>query len=567
MSTPLRRVYDNVRAGQAVLRDVNRLRQIVTVLLRHGFGALVQHLELQDNWVAATLREWRTGRETEAIPLERRIVEALQDLGPTFIKLGQMLATRPDLFPPALIRELQTLQDNVPPLSFEDVAAMIQSELDGDIDALFLDFDRVPLATASIAQVHTARLNDDDKTEVVVKVQRPNLEPQIGADLEIMGLLARALEKNFPESRLFSPSGMVAEFEKAILREIDFRHELDNLERFRANFAQQSNVAFPEPYRRLSSTRVLTMQRMHGVKITEIDPQTVDVAVVLRKALNAVLKMIAEDGFFHGDLHPGNVLVAGDGTICFLDVGLVGRLTPRQRDLITDLLIGVVRHDWEAVARRFWVMAIHGKESTTDFAEFERDVIEHTERWFAGKSLAEVEFGIVIKDLFNLSLTHRLRLPPDYTMTFKAVMTMEGVGKQLQPDLDLLQAARPFMLRVLAERYQPRHLIETGYAAIREMADAMGTLPETLRGILEDLRAGRTTLNFESQQLDRIRESDARTRHRMMLGLLAGVCALCGTMALDYGEATFLGLPFLSLCFYVLGGTLGLRYLRHGLRN
>jgi ubiquinone biosynthesis protein len=563
MPTPLRRVFDNVRTGQAVWRDAGRMRQIVAVLLRHGFGAVVQTLELQDSWVASALRQWRASGEVQALPLERRMVHVLQELGPTFIKLGQMLSTRPDLFPPPLIQELQTLQDNVPPLPFEEVAAMIRTELGGEIDALFDAFDHSPLATASIAQVHAARLPGSG-ADVVVKVQRPNLEPQITADLEIMAAVARALEANFPETRMFSPAGMVAEFQKAILREIDFGHELENLETFRANFAGNPNVHFPEPHPTLSSSRVLTMERIYGTKITAIDRARIDADAVLRTALDAVLQMIYADGFFHGDLHPGNVLVRDDGTVCFIDVGLVGRLSPRQRDLLTDLLVGVVRNDWESVARRFWTMAEHTKESTADYGVFERDVVEQARRWFAGKTIAEVEFGRVLKDLIGLSLRHRLRLPPDYTMTFKAVVTMEGVGKQLQPDLDLLAAAQPFMLRLVAERYQPRKLLETGYTAVRELAEALGTLPDTTRSILEDLRAGRTLINVESPQLEALQRSHARTQHRTMVGALAGACAVCGTLALDYGSYRILGLPVLSFWFYAIALALGGRYLTLG---
>lgn len=564
MPTPLRRFLDNVRTGQIVFRDAGRLRQIVTVLVRHGFGALVQALQLHDRWYTNLLLEMRSG-DAAHLPLERRILHAIQDLGPTFIKLGQMLSTRPDLFPQSLIDELQTLQDAVPPLPEEDVRRVVQEELGCAIEDHFTDFEATPLATASIAQVHAARLREDGSS-VVIKVQRPALREQIEADLEIMGFLARALETNFPEARLFSPSGMVAEFEKAILQEIDFTNELENLERFRRNFADTPGVHFPTPYPALSGARVLTMERIVGVKISRIRDDTHDVDAIVGTAIDAVLQMIYADGFFHGDLHPGNVLVRDDGTICFIDFGLCARLTPRQRDVLTDLLISIVRQDYEGVARQFWNMTVHGRDSTPDFRTFESDVVAHAEDWFAGKTIADIEFSKVLGDLIALALRHRVRMPPDYTMTFKAIVTMEGVGKQLRPDLDLLSAAQPYVGRLLAERYQPRRLLETGYAAVRDLADVLGTVPETARAVLDDLRAGRTVVNVESAQIDDWRRAYQHVQHRNTVGLLTGVCALCGTLALDYGGYSVLGLPILSTWFYVLAAGLGGWYVVIGRR-
>jgi ubiquinone biosynthesis protein len=447
----------------------------------------------------------------------------------------------------------------------EAVRQMVRDELGCEIDEHFTDFEATPLATASIAQVHSARLREDG-TSVVIKVQRPALREQIEADLEIMGFLARALEANFPEARMFSPSGMVAEFEKAILKEIDFHNELDNLERFGRNFAEAEGVHFPMPYPALSGARVLTMERIVGIKISRITDETHDVDAIVERAIDAVLQMVYVDGFFHGDLHPGNVLVRDDGTICFIDFGLCGRLTPRQRDLLTDLLIAVVQQDYEGVARQFWNMTIHGRDSTPDYRTFESDVVAHAEDWFAGKTISQIEFSKVLGDLITLALRHRVRMPPDYTMTFKAIITMEGVGKQLRPDLDLLTAAQPYVGRLIAQRYQPRRILETGYAAVRDLADVLGTVPETTRAVLEDLRAGRTVVNVDSTQLDDWRRTWQHVQHRNTVGLLAGVAALCGTLALDYGGYSILGLPILSTWFYLLAAGLGAWYVVVGRR-
>lgn len=563
MPTPLRRVYENLRTGHAVLRDANRLGQIAVVLVRHGFGAFVQSLKLQDRWVTNKLFE--LAPQMEDLPIERRILLACQELGPTFIKLGQMLSTRPDVFPPALIQELQTLQDRVPPLALDAVREVIRAELGQSVEELFTDFDPQPLATASIAQVHSARLAASGE-DVVVKVQRPDLEAQFVVDLEIMAVLARALETNFPETKMFSPSGMVAEFGKAILREIDFGLEVENLERFAVNFASDERVSFPKPYHEYCSTRVLTMQRIVGTKISEIGGRP-DVEQIVRAALNAVLQMIYSDGFFHGDLHPGNIMVRADGSIVFIDVGLCGHLSPRERDVMTDLLIAVVGSDWEGLARLFWSIAERGRESTADFRKFEADVIESARRWFSGRTAAAIEFSVILKDLVGLSLKHRVHMPPSYTMTFKAVITMEGVGKQLCPDMDLLAAAAPYVTGVVAARYQPQRLIEGGYAALRDVIEVMRLVPDATRTVLDEMRAGRARITVEIPQLERLERSHASTQHRTILGVWAGVSALCGVLALDHDARTVFGLPALAVLFFVLAVAFALRYVAEGKRR
>jgi len=558
VATPLRRVYENLRTGQAVLRDANRLRQIAAVLVRHGFGAFVQALKLQDRWISNKLLE--LGPAVVDLPLERRILLACQELGPTFIKLGQMLSTRPDLFPPALIQELQTLQDRVPALPIEAVREVIRADLEMPVEELFADLDPQPLATASIAQVHTARVLATGE-DVVIKVQRPHLEEQIVADLEIMAFLARALETNVPEAAAFSPAGMVAEFEKAILKEIDFTAEVENLERFRANFAGDEQVSFPKPYLELCTRRVLTMERIHGTKISEIAAYHDDVEGVVRTALKAVLQMIYADGFFHGDLHPGNLMVRADGSVVFIDVGLCGHLSPRERDVMTDLLIAVVASDWEGVARLFWGIAERGRDSTADFKVFEADVSARARRWFSGRTAAAIEVSEILKDLIGLSMKHRVRMPPGYTMTFKAVITMEGVGKQLCPQMDLLAAAGPYVTGIVAARYEPRRLLEGGYAALRDVLDVLRLVPDAARVGLDDLRAGRARLTIEAPQLQALQRRYEATQYRTVLGGWAAVCALCGTLSLGADLAPVFGLPAPAFAFYGLAVGLSVRYV------
>jgi ubiquinone biosynthesis protein len=557
MATALRRAYESYRTGEAVFRDAGRFRQILTVLIRHGFGALVQQLNLGDRWGIAKLVEKHLLDEAQ-LPIERRILLAIHDLGPTFVKLGQILSTRPDLLPPALIEELTTLQDDVPPMSFAQVQATIREELGGDIEELFAEFSPQPLACASIAQVHRARLHDG--SDVVVKVQRPGLRPQIEADLEIMSFLARALESSFPEARLYSPAGIVEQFERAIRKEIDFSNELENIERFRANFRGNDRVHFPRPHRERSSARVLTMERIAGRKVTEVDPQAVDAERVIRAGIDAVLQMIYVDGFFHGDLHPGNLLVRDDGTLCFLDFGLCGRLMRRQREQLVDMLIALVNKDFAGVARLFWRFADAEFAGERDYDAFESDVTECLQRRFADKTIEEIEFGAFFRDLIELALRHHVRLPPDYTMTFKALVTMEGVAKQLVPHLDMLAAARPYVTTLVAERYDPRRLAQNGYELLRDLSESVGDLQGATRLGIDYLRAAERQLRRESNRVEDLRRTYALVQRNHRTAALAAVAALCGTLALDHDGARIFGLSVVSLFFYAGAAILGAAY-------
>lgn len=555
MATALQRVYEQVRAGQAVFRDANRFREIVTILARHGFGAFVQSLNLEDRWLLNKLAEFRS-KEEGKLPLEKRVLHAIQELGPTFVKLGQILSTRPDIVPPALVQELKHLQDNVPPMTPEEVVSQLRAELGDNYRDHFVSFEDKPLACASIAQVHRAVLKDGNQ-EVVVKIQRPNIQNKIEADVEIMGFLARALEANFPETRLFSPAGIVAEFEKAILKEIDFTHEIDHIERFRRNFAGNPNVHFPTPFKELSTPRVFVMEFIRGTKITSITKERFDVGKVVDTGLDAVFQMIYVDGFFHGDLHPGNLLVRDDNVLCFIDFGLCGRLSQRQRDQLVDVLVAVVRQDYEGVARTFWKIGIHSKETVQDYSVFEADVVEMLDKWFTGKTLDEIEFGGLFKDLIDGAMRHRLRMPPDYTMTFKAVITMEGVGRELQPGLDVLEKAKPFIMAILKERYKPEKLLKRAYDSARDFGEILSALPSTLQAILEDLRKGQTQINIELTQFRDFQRSYSRVQSRNMYALMASASAVSGTLALQFDDYGVFGFPAVSFWFYVAAGILG----------
>ncbi len=555
MATALRRAYESYRAGETFVRDANRFRQILSVLVKHGFGAMLNELNLDEGWAGKIVRELSPAKPDDT-PIERRIVLAIHELGPTFVKLGQILSTRADLLPPELIAELETLQDDVPAMESKTVLEIIESELGFAVNECFDDFSEQPLACASIAQVHAARLRDGGE-RVVVKVQRRGLAKTIETDLEIMRYLARALEKNFPEAELYTPSGIVATFERAIRKEIDFYNEAENITRFRQNFDGVEGIHFPRTYKDLSTARVLTMERIDGIKISALSAERGDVDEIVQRGIDAVLKMIFEDGFFHGDLHPGNVLVRDDGTICLLDFGLCGRLTPRQRDDLVDMMVALVGRDYAGVARIYWRLG--GKMPSSDgYAAFEADVIECLERRFADKTMSEIDVGAFFRDLIDLALRHRVRMPPHYTMTFKAIMTMEGVAKQLVPDLDMLAAARPRVAALAAQRFDPARLVRSGYEAVRDLSDTAGDLQQISRATLAYLQAAENEARLAASRHSERQDGYARAQRRNRQAILAAAAALCGAICIERGEALVLGLPAASLLFFAVAAGLAL---------
>lgn len=567
MATAIRRVYENVQTTRTVIRDFNRFRQIITVLTRHGLGWVVERMNLQDSWIRGLGREKSV--EAETVPLERRVLHAIQELGPTFVKFGQILSTRPDLIPPSFVEELKTLQDRVPPFGFEAVRQQTEANVEASLEEVFDDFSEAPLASASIAQVHRARLKSGE--EVVVKIQRPGIRSQIEADVEILTFLAKQLEANFPETKLFSPLGIVKEFEKAILKEIDFRTELDHIERFRRNFSEIEGIHFPVPYKDLSTREILVMEFIDGIKITEThtDPRF-DQERIVKLGFKVVFKMIFEDGFFHADLHPGNLLVRvqsdGANELCLIDCGLVGVLTPKQKDYLVRMLIDVVRQDFRGIARLFWEIAIHDKPPEY-FDVFEADVMLLLQKYFAGANISEIEFGALFKDLIDGAMRHEIIMPADYTMTFKAVMTMEGIAKQIAPDVNLIEEAQPYVTKLLVDRYNPRRLLSEFVDGVRTYGKALIYLPDRLNRALIDLREGRAHLEIELAETRRALRDYTKAQNRNQLAIVEGALLIAGTMALQYPDPQLFGLPGTTVVFYGLAAVLGVGHLLGGLRS
>ncbi len=546
------------------VRDIDRLRQILVVLARHGFGEVVQRTGLgrlvrpsdgsggQSTADIAEVAALQPDAETP-VPLRRiefgeRLRLVLQDLGPSFVKLGQILSTRSDLIPKDIIVELAKLQDQVTPISFEVVRTEVEAELGAPIAKLFASFEAKPLASASIAQVHRARLSppEDDGApiDVVVKVQRPRIRNIVARDVELLYLLARAIDRSIPESRIYSPVGLVNEFDRAISAELDFTREADHAERFRHGFADDPEAHFPIIYRDLSSRRVLTMEYLAGHKL----PLALDAgyrgADLARVALRVIFKQIFEDGFFHGDPHPGNLLVMGDferPVLGMIDLGLVGRLSPNLRDKTVDLMLAAARKDSQGIADALYSIGTPTRK--IDKNRYVAEVTFLSDRYL-GKPLKEIEMSLLIRDIISGATKFGLEIPPEFLMLGRTLMTIEGIGKRLDPNLNVFDEIRPFFVRLVQERYSPERLSESLMRTVTRFGESAHRMPERLDEILEDLRRGELTMAVRN---DGQSMTTDRLGRRIFGGLAVAGLLFGGAQIVASGRADALGYLMIAI--------------------
>jgi ubiquinone biosynthesis protein len=517
------------------VRDLDRLRQIVAVLTRHGFGEIVQRTGLSS---------LRPGRGSEPPPprvqLGERVRLVLQDLGPSFVKLGQIASTRPDLVPSDILGELRRLQDEVPPEPFDTVRAQVEAELGAPLEELYESFEAEPLASASVAQVHRARLKTSEgSVDVVVKVQRPDVRGVVERDVDLLYWLAHAIERSIPESKLYAPVKLVGEFDQAISAELDFGLEADHAERFARNFEDNRRVQFPRVYRQASARKVLTLEYLDGRKIYDAVASGFSGAAIAKLAVDMIVKQIFEDGFFHADPHPGNAFIMGEAdqpTIAMIDLGLVGRLTPRMRDRTIDLMVAAVREDYRGMADALY--AIGRPTKKIDREAYEAEVTMLAQKYL-GKQLGDIELSAMIRDLVYGARKYGLEVPSEFLMVGKALMTIEGVGKEIYPELDVFEEVKPYFLKLMYQRYSPERIGQDVLRAVLRLSAAASDMPMQVQEILEDLRKGAFTV--ELRQTDIAFASD-RVGRRLFSGLtvaslVVGACVL-GAAGRDVAAAS-----------------------------
>ncbi len=519
--------------------------------------------------LAPSVKEGDIEKKTVAWPVRVRLV--IQELGPSFIKLGQIASTRADVLPAELIVELKRLQDDVPAVGFEAIKVAIEESLGRTLDEVYVSFEEKPLATASIGQVHRARLRkeldepgvDDEgrplpqeEREVVVKVQRPGVKDVVERDLELLHILAQIADRSLEEAKIYDPVGLVSQFERSITAEMDFGIEAQNGERFRRNFAGNPKIAFPKSYKAASSRRVLTLEFFDGRKVYAAIEQGFDRKKMAKNALGIVIKMIFEDGFFHADPHPGNIIILGtpeEPVIGMIDLGMVGRLSPEMRDKTIKLMVAAARNDPRAVADALYTIGRPTKK--VDMHDYRAEVTVLAEKYL-GRPLKEIELARLIKDLVDGAVKYGLEMPTDFMMVGKALMTIESIGKDLDPDLDVFSEAQPYFVDLLKKRYSPEEIGNELLRGAERFAGMAHDVPFHLREVLDDLRMGR--LQIQTAET-RIEPAYDRLGRRLFNGIVVASLNVSGAIVLisNWRYRVWLSVAMFALAYMLWAGHVG----------
>ncbi|MDX9724328.1 MAG: AarF/UbiB family protein [Myxococcota bacterium] len=515
---------------RGAVNDISRLGRISAVLAKHGFGALFQGTGLSPRSPADKSPEELAENPSDTA---RRLRLVLEELGPTFVKLGQVLSTRPDLLPAAFILELAKLQDQSPPLDFEQIRAQVEDALGCELSSSFSEFHVEPLATGSIAQTHLAVTSDG--VQVVVKVQRPGLDELIRSDLDLLRLLARFLEATIEEMSLYSPTGIVDEFELALLDELDFRVEAAHIRTFREQYAQQQDLWIPRVFEALSRRQVLVLERIVGVKITDIEPGSERGQRLALRLVELAYSMMFEHGVFHGDPHPGNLIACTDGRLGLIDFGLIGRLTQQQQDALMSLVISVASGDIDGVARA--IMQIGRPLGRVPLREMREDIITIRNRYLRG-SLEEVDVSALVMELLEAGQRHRIRIPPEYAILTKAAVSLEGIIRHLHPDIDIPSALSPYSRRLLIQRYGPQRLAPSLLNGALNAGSIMHDLPLQLTQFFMDLEYEGVRVHVDNPGLNELKSSLSNVALRLVMGMTASALILGAFLSMEGGSPT-----------------------------
>jgi ubiquinone biosynthesis protein len=564
---PLAAVLASAIVFKAAFQDLNRLRQIAAVVAKHGFGAYLERTRLADllGKREAAAPE-APGEEAGPGPDRKTAVrfrQLLLDLGPTYIKLGQLLSCRPDILPMHWIEELSELQDACPPLPLSDVRRGIEQGLGRPVAELFADLDPEPLASASIAQVHRARTHSGE--EVVVKVQRPRVREQVESDLGLLYYLARLLEAVVEETGIYTPTGIIEEFDRSVHEELDFENEARNARDMAAALRGLDFLVIPKVHGLLSSSTVLTLDYVAGVKASDVTAAGgYDLEQVARNIIAAAFRQLFDSGIFHGDPHPGNVLVLSGNRIALLDFGLVGRLTRPMQEALVTLIMAVSLRDPDTVARILNRIGV--PEAHTPIAAFRADISQMLEHYL-GLKLDEIPTSTLLQDLLDLAIRHKIKVPKEYALLSKAAVSVEGLIRRLYPKLDMLEIGLPYAKDLLLSRLSPTDASGTLMKSLLKLQSLAEDVPAQLTQILSDLEGGKFRVRVHSEDLARIAFNIRSLSLTLFLGLLASALTVGGLFMVSrdlagWGSLGFAvlilagGLFGAALAVYVLGGRL-----------
>jgi len=539
-------------------RNLNRYRQILGVLIKYGFGDLIetlnieQYIEIGLQMISKKRRE-RVEKSSRA----ERLRMAFEELGPTYIKLGQILSTRPDLVPLDIVHELSKLQDEVPPFPFKDARRIVESELREPLENTFAIFDETPLASASIGQVHRARYLDGE--DVAVKVQRPGIQRLIDIDLEIMLHLATLAENHIQELSFHKPVKIVEEFAKTLERELDYTIEATSMERVSREFFHDPDVYIPKTYRETTTSRILTTELVQGIKVSkldQLDQEGYDRKKITSRGAYVCLSQIFDHGFFHADPHPGNIFILPDNVICLLDFGMVGTIDRNTREDFVELVDSIVREDETRAAG--CLLKITSWDEEPNMRSFEKDVAEFIGQHLY-KPLKEIELGKLLQHLLELAARYRLRIYPDIFLMMKALSTVESVACMLDPDFDMLQHAEPFIKKVKLQRFSPKRLESDVLSLTSQMFTFLKDFPKDLLEITRLIRQRKLSFSHELQGLDQMLSTHDQISNRISFSIIIAALIIGSALiVISKTPPLFYGISLIGIIGFLAAAIMGI---------
>jgi ubiquinone biosynthesis protein len=546
-------------------KNITRIRQIVNVFLKHGFGQFIEQVNLQRFIpLRKRIKYFARWQEVERHTIPQRLRMTFSELGPSFIKLAQIISSRPDLITTEYADEFKKLQDKVPPFSSDRARQTVESELNKSLEDIFSDFDNVPVAAASVAQVHNATLKTGEK--VIVKIQRPNIREIIETDIAVLSAIARLMLKYIPESKFFDPQGIVNEFSRSVKKELDFVAEAKNAQRFKRNFTDNEDICIPVIYPDLLSGKVIIMERIEGIRIDDIsgiDSLGIDRSELARRGVNVYFKMIFEDGFFHADPHPGNIFVMPDGRIGLMDFGIVGWLTRDMMENIASAFLAVLNRNFDRLIELYIELGLVADKIDIDTfkREFRADLVYLLEPLYEA-TISEVNFPEYLEALTHLVIKHGLKVPSNLLLMNKTILILDNIGRQLDPGFNATTAAEPYAAKLIKERMSPQRVLNKTKDNILEMSEILIDTPKQMNRLLRKTMRDELSFKMDPIGMEKLIMDIDRSSNRIAFSLVVAAIIVGSSMLIqsDIGGKIF-GFPAIGAIGFLVAFLLGLRLL------
>ncbi|ACL69973.1 ABC1 kinase family protein [Halothermothrix orenii] len=538
-------------------RHLKRYRQIAQVLVKNGLGFLLEHLDLT-KYLPVKHRVNKEEIKADRFSLARRLRAVLQELGPTFIKFGQLMSTRPDILPPVYIQELRKLQDKVTPLPFEDIEKVLIQELGESYRELFKDLEETPEAAASIAQTHRATLHDG--SDVILKIRRPGIEKTIKVDLEILHNLASIIDERGLILQFIKATSLVEEFSNTLKKELNFQIEVANVTRFKNNFKDHKYILAPDVYERLSTKRLITMERIKGKKLSQVVKGEglgqVNRGFLARLGAKSLMKQVLLDGFFHADPHPGNIIVVGSDKLAYIDFGMMGQLTQSDRDKLSLLFVAVLKKNIDMIVDILIELGITTK--SVNIRKLKLDIQDLINRYY-GIDLKDIEFSVVIEDLQKILYNYSISLPQEFFLLIRAISVSEGVGFMLDPSLNLAEVGNSFLRELMLSQFKLDNIAGRIVDRLWTFRKSTSGLPQKFSNIIEKIIDDEVTIRFKHINLEGLINKIDIISNRLSVSLIISALVIGSSMIIQTEmKPLVFGIPFLGFAGYSIAGIMGI---------